>query len=68
METLKPPPDAPPARHPDFDMVSETITAGARRFSTREEGEPSRRELGVAFGAILVLVALFWLLANAIGF
>jgi membrane-associated protease RseP (regulator of RpoE activity) len=68
MEMLKPRRDLPLARHLLFDMIHESIPAVARRVSAREESEPSRREIGVAFLAVFVLVALFWLLAKAIGF
>jgi hypothetical protein len=66
MEMLKPPLDAPSAHHPDIDMTQKGITIAT--YSTREDGEPSRGEIAGAFGAVLFVVGLFWLAANALGF
>jgi hypothetical protein len=67
MEMLKPPLDAPSAHHPDIDMAQKSITI-ARQYSTREDGEPSRWEIGSAVGVVLFVVGLFWLAAKALGF
>ena len=58
--------DAPSAHHPDIDMTQKGITIAT--YSTREDGEPSRGEIAGAFGAVLFVVGLFWLAANALGF